>query len=120
MKKVVIVDDSMYMRSLISSALSDTGRYDVVGQAENGNQAIEIALELNPDLITMDNILPDMLGIDVIKELRIEKVVAKIIMISAVGQESVIEEANNAGADNYLVKPFSSETLIERIDGLFK
>lgn len=119
MKKVLIVDDSAYMRSVISSALSATGKYTIVGQAANGNQAVELALELTPDLITMDNILPDMLGVDVIKELRQESVPAKIIMISAVGQDAVVEESLASGADNYLVKPFSNELLIEKIDALF-
>jgi two-component system, chemotaxis family, chemotaxis protein CheY len=119
MKKVLVVDDSLYMRELIKSALTNSGKYIVVGEAANGNAGIELALELKPDAITMDNILPDMIGIDVVKELRREEIDAKIIMVSAVGQENVIQEGINSGANDYLIKPFNSETLIEKIDNLF-
>jgi two-component system chemotaxis response regulator CheY len=119
MKKVLIVDDSLYMRELIKAALLNSGKYIVVGEAPNGNAGIELALELKPDAITMDNILPDMIGIDVVKELRREEVAAKIIMVSAVGQENVIQEGISSGANDYLTKPFNAETLIEKMDNLF-
>jgi two-component system, chemotaxis family, chemotaxis protein CheY len=119
MKTVLIVDDSLFMRTSIQTALNATGRYSVVGQAANGNDAVEKALQLQPDIITMDNILPDMIGVDIVKELRREEVRSKIIMISAVGQDSIIEECLASGADHYLVKPFTSEALLERVDGLF-
>ncbi len=119
MKKVLIVDDSLYMRTLINSALIATGRYEVIGQAGTGSQGIELALEHEPDLITMDNILPDMIGIDIVKELRAEGLTSKIIMVSAVGQDDVVEEGRSNGADDYLVKPFTAEVLVERIDNLF-
>ena len=119
MKKVLIVDDSLYMRTLINSALIATGRYEVSGQAGTGSQGIELALEHEPDLITMDNILPDMIGIDIVKELRAEGLTSKIIMVSAVGQDDVVEEGRSNGADDYLVKPFTAEILVERIDNLF-
>ena len=120
MKKVLIVDDSMYMRTLISSALTATGRYEVVGQAGTGSQGIELALEYEPELITMDNILPDMIGIDIVKELRAEGVSSKIIMVSAVGQDDIVEEGKANGAQDYLVKPFTAEVLVERVDKLFE
>ena len=116
-KKVLIVDDSLYMRTVIKDALSSSG-YDVVGQAANGETAIDLALELQPDIITLDNILPDMLGLDIIKVLKEEEIKSKIIMISAVGQQSVIDEGLSLGADNYIVKPFTSEQLIESIGKL--
>ncbi|MEY4605202.1 MAG: hypothetical protein RIT43_2494 [Bacteroidota bacterium] len=119
MKKVLIVDDSMYMRTMISSALGATGRYEVIAQAGTGSQGIELALEYEPDLITMDNILPDMIGIDIVKELRAEGVSSKIIMISAVGQDDVVQEGMANGAQDYLVKPFTPDVLVERIDKLF-
>ncbi len=119
MKKVLIVDDSLYMRTLINSALTATGRYEVIGQAGTGSMGIELALEHEPDLITMDNILPDMIGIDIVKELRAEGLTSKIIMVSAVGQDDVVEEGKNNGAQDYLVKPFTAEVLVERVDNLF-
>jgi two-component system chemotaxis response regulator CheY len=67
----------------------------------------------------MDNILPDMIGIDIVKELRAEGLTSKIIMVSAVGQDDVVEEGKNNGAQDYLVKPFTAEVLVERVDKLF-
>lgn len=119
MKKVLIVDDSMYMRTLIKTALTATERYEIIGQAGTGSQGIEMALEFEPDLITMDNILPDMIGIDIVKELRAEGISAKIIMVSAVGQDDVVEEGIANGAQDYLVKPFTADQLVERVDNLF-
>lgn len=118
MKKVLIVDDSMFMRQSIKAALIKSGKYEVIGEAANGDQGIEMALDLRPEIITMDNILPDMLGVDIIKELRREELLSKIIMISAVGQDSIIEECRRSGADDYLVKPFTNEVLIERMANL--
>jgi two-component system chemotaxis response regulator CheY len=106
------------MRQSIKSALIKSGRYEIVGEASNGDQGIEMALELQPEIITMDNILPDMLGVDIIKELRREEITSKIIMISAVGQDNIIEESKRSGANDYLVKPFSNEVLLQRLDNL--
>src|SRR6478735_1501551 len=96
-KKVLIVDDSLYMRTMINDALKNAG-YEIIGQAANGETAIDLALELSPDLITLDNILPDMIGTDILKVLKQdEKLESKVIMISAVGQESVIQEGMRLG-----------------------
>lgn len=120
MKKVLIVDDSMYMRTLIGEALSKAG-YSIVAQAANGEAAIDMALEHKPDLITLDNILPDMIGTDILRVLKQdEKIESKIVMISAVGQESVIQEGMTLGASNYIVKPFTAETLVETINKVFE
>ena len=117
-KRVLIVDDSLYMRTVIKDALAQAG-YEVVGQAGNGESAIDMALELDPDLITLDNILPDMLGLDVLNVLKEESLAAKVVMISAVGQESVVEEGIKRGASKYLVKPFTSEQLVDAVNGVF-
>ncbi|MGK7396594.1 MAG: response regulator [Candidatus Cyclobacteriaceae bacterium M3_2C_046] len=114
-KKVLIVDDSLYMRTVIKDVLVTAG-YDVVGQAANGESAIDLSLELQPDLITLDNILPDMLGLDILKVLKSEELKSKIVMISAVGQQSVVDEGKTLGADEYLVKPFTNEQLLEAIN----
>jgi two-component system, chemotaxis family, chemotaxis protein CheY len=115
-KKVLIVDDSLYMRTMINEALKSAG-YEVVGQAANGESAIDLALELNPDLITLDNILPDMIGTDILKVLKQDEGIAsKIIMISAVGQESVIQEGMSLGAADYIVKPFTTEGLVNVVN----
>lgn len=115
MKKVLIVDDSLYMRTILKDALIGAG-FEVVGQTGTGEQAIDLALELQPDYITLDNILPDMLGLDVLKVLREEKLPAKILMVSAVGQQSVIDEGSRLGANGYLIKPFTNEQLIDKLN----
>lgn len=114
-KKVLIVDDSMYMRTLIKDTLKAEG-YEIVGEAPNGETAIDLAMELSPDLITLDNILPDMIGTDILKVFKDQGVNAKVIMVSAVGQQSVINEGIELGAAEYIVKPFTSEDLIAVIN----
>lgn len=114
-KRVLIVDDSMYMRTLIKDALSNEG-FEVVGEAANGEAAIDLALELKPDLITLDNILPDMIGTDILRVLMDEGLDSKIIMVSAVGQQSVINEGIELGASEYIVKPFTSDDLIQVVN----
>lgn len=111
-KNVLIVDDSLYMRTIIKDALEANG-YTVVGQASNGEEAIDLAFELNPDYITLDNILPDMIGTDILKVYKEEGLDAKVIMISAVGQESVVNEGISLGAVDYIVKPFTNDQLIQ-------
>lgn len=113
-KKILVVDDSLYMRTLIKEALTESG-YEVIGQASNGEQAIDMALDLQPDLITLDNILPDMIGTDILKVLKEESLESKVIMISAVGQQSVVDEGLSLGADSYIVKPFTNDQLIEYV-----
>ncbi|MEO1052551.1 MAG: response regulator [Bacteroidota bacterium] len=114
-KNVLVVDDSLYMRTLIKDALSEGG-YNVVGEAANGEEAIDLAFELMPDIITLDNILPDMIGTDILKVFSEEGLKSKVIMISAVGQDSVISEGLSLGAFDYIVKPFTADKLIEALN----
>ena len=113
-KKVLIVDDSLYMRTVIKDALEEGG-YEVAGQAANGEEAIDLAFELQPDIITLDNILPDMIGIDILKVYKEEGLQSDVIMISAVGQDSVINEGLKLGAKAYIVKPFTAEQLLTKL-----
>jgi two-component system chemotaxis response regulator CheY len=114
-KTVLVVDDSIYMRSLIKTSLTEAG-YEVVGEAQTGETAIDQALELNPDLITLDNILPDMMGFEILKVLKEQGVTSKVIMVSAVGQQTVVNKGIELGAADYIVKPFTSEGLIEVVN----
>lgn len=113
-KSVLIVDDSLYTRAVIKEALEEAG-FNVVGQAANGNEAIDLAFELQPDLITLDNVLPDMIGTDILKVYQEEELRSKVIMISAVSQESAVNEGLRLGAKAYLVKPFTNDELVEAI-----
>lgn len=115
---VLIVDDSLFMRAAIKQGLVNGG-YEVVGEAGTGEEAIELALELEPDVITLDNILPDMIGIDVLRILKEEGMdETKIMMVSAVGQQNVITEGMELGAADYLIKPFTSDTLLEKLNAV--
>lgn len=114
-KKILIVDDSAYMRSVIKSALVKEG-FEVVGEAGDGETAIDLALDLNPDLITLDNILPDMMGLEILKVLHDEQLASKIVMVSAVGQQTMVNKGIELGASAYLVKPFTSESLVETVN----
>ncbi|MBR7722822.1 response regulator [Hymenobacter properus] len=111
-KRILIVDDSFYMRTMLKNMLTDAG-YEVVGEAANGAQALEMAASTTPDLITLDVILPDNTGLDVLKNLRQIQPAAKVVMCSAVGQEVIVNEAIENGALAYIVKPFSEEKVLE-------
>ncbi len=114
-KKILVVDDSIYMRSLIRSALEEAG-YEIIGEAKDGETAIDLAMETSPDLITLDNILPDMMGFEVLKVLTENGLKSKVIMISAVGQQTVVNKGKELGAADYLVKPFTSEALVDVVN----
>src|SRR6476469_1639646 len=110
--RILIVDDSFYMRTMLKNILTDAG-YEVVGEAANGQQALEMATQTRPDLITLDVILPDNTGLDVLKGIRQEQPDVKVVMCSAVGQEIIVNEALESGATAYIVKPFSEEKVLE-------
>jgi two-component system chemotaxis response regulator CheY len=102
------------MRSLINETVTQEG-YRVVGMAIDGESAIDLALELKPDIITLDQVLPDMTGMDILNTIRAEGLESTIIMVSAVGQQSTVKEAIDAGASDYIVKPFSKKELLEAL-----
>jgi len=111
-KKVLIVDDSTYIRKSIADILSRREDLQIVDSVANGEIAIDRAIELEPDLLTLDNTLPDMHGIDILRAVKGYLPGTKVIMISAAGQQSVINEAMESGAAHYLVKPFTEEALL--------
>ena len=96
------------MRNLVKGAIEPY--FEVVGEAADGETAIDMILELNPDLVTLDNILPDMIGTDICKTINEDGgFTGKVIMISAVGQESIIQEGKDNGATDYIIKPFTND-----------
>lgn len=117
--RILVVDDSFYMRTMLKNLLTDAG-YDVVAEAPNGEEAIRLIKETNPDLVTLDVILPDTTGLEVLKQLKKETPHLKVIMVSAVGQESVVNEAIESGALAYLVKPFNEDKVVEVVENAFK
>ena len=114
MAKILIVDDAAFMRMMIKNILIKEG-YDVVGEAENGAQAVEKYKELNPDLVTMDITMPEMDGISAVKEIMKINKGAKVDMCSAMGQQAMVIEAIQAGAKDFIVKPFQPDRVIEAI-----
>lgn len=118
MKRVLIIDDSGYMRSMIRSTLEKAG-YEVVGEAGNGETAIDLCIGLEPDLITLDNILPDMHGLDILQAIREDGILSKVVMVSALGQASILGEAKELGASDYVVKPFAPESLVKVVNNMF-
>jgi two-component system chemotaxis response regulator CheY len=111
---VLVCDDAIFMRSLISDILSGSG-YEVVGHAETGAQAVERFQQLRPDLVTMDIVMPDMGGIDAVKEITKIDPGARILMCSAMGQQALVVEAIQAGAKDFVVKPFQPARVLEAV-----
>ncbi|MDF2834882.1 MAG: response regulator receiver protein [Paenibacillus sp.] len=112
--RILIVDDAAFMRMMIRDILSKNG-YEVVGEAQDGAQAVEKFKELKPDLITMDITMPEMDGISALKEIKKMDGNAKVIMCSAMGQQAMVIDAIQAGAKDFIVKPFQADRVIEAI-----
>ena len=117
--RILIVDDSFYMRTMLKIMLSVAG-YEIVGEAPNGQTALQLAKETNPDLITLDVILPDNTGLDVLKGIKKDNPDMKVVIVSAVGQEVIVNEALENGALAYIVKPFSEEKVLETVSTALK
>lgn len=112
--RVLVVDDAAFMRMMIKDILRKGG-YEVVGEAEDGARAIEKFRELRPDLVTMDITMPDMDGITAVKEIRRVDPNAIIIMCSAMGQQAMVIDAIQAGAKDFVVKPFQPDRVLEAV-----
>ncbi|HBK52418.1 response regulator [Syntrophomonas wolfei] len=117
MKSVLIVDDAMFMRYTLRKILEKNG-FMVVGEAENGLLGVQKYGELLPDIVTMDITMPELNGIGAVQLIKQINPRAKIVMISAMGQEQLVREAILAGASNFLVKPFSEERFIEVLNSI--
>ena len=113
-KQILIVDDAAFMRMMIKDILSKNG-YDVVGEAENGLKAVEKYEELKPDLVLMDITMPEMDGIQAVKTIKSSHGDAKIVMCSAMGQQAMVIEAIQAGAKDFIVKPFQADRVLEAV-----
>jgi two-component system chemotaxis response regulator CheY len=114
---VLVCDDAIFMRTMISDILTQAG-YEVVGEAESGAQAVQKYRELKPDLVTMDIVMPEMSGIEAVREICREDPDAKILMCSAMGQQALVVEAIQAGAKDFVVKPFQPSRVLEAVQRL--
>ncbi|HEY9722499.1 MAG TPA: response regulator [Oscillatoriaceae cyanobacterium] len=112
--KILVVDDAAFMRMMIKDILVKHG-YEVIGEATNGVEALVRFKELAPDLVTMDITMPEMDGITAVKELRRMDPNVRIVMCSAMGQQAMVLEAIQAGARDFIVKPFQADRVIDAI-----
>ena len=111
-KRVMIVDDALFMRTVLRDIFESAG-WQIIAEASNGEQAILDYKTHQPDLVTMDIVMPEMGGIETLKRILTDDPAAPIIVCSAVGQDNLIIEAINAGARDFIVKPFKSAQVLE-------
>ena len=117
MARILIVDDAAFMRVSIRNILLKNG-FEVAGEAENGTIAVQKYAELQPDAVTMDITMPEMTGLDALKEIRKLDPNAKVIMVSALGQEAMVRDAVMAGAKGFIVKPYKEDTIVATLNKL--
>ena len=115
MSRVLIADDAAFMRMMIKNILTEAG-YEVVGEAENGQVAVAKYEELRPDLTTMDITMPEMDGVSALRKIREGDPAARIVMCSAMGQQAMVIESIQAGAKDFIVKPFERDRVLEAVE----
>jgi two-component system, chemotaxis family, chemotaxis protein CheY len=113
--RILIADDAAFMRVMIKGILSKQN-YEIVGEAKDGREAVELYKQLKPDLTTMDIIMPEVNGIEAVKEIMKVDTNALIIMCSAMGQQAMVIEAIAAGAKDFIIKPFQPPRVLEAVE----
>jgi len=113
--RILIVDDAAFMRMMLTNIFVEEG-YEIAGEAENGEEALRLYKELKPNLVTMDIVMPEVGGIESIKEILKIDPEAKILVVSALGQQALVKEAIEAGASDFVIKPFKPEKVIEAVE----
>ena len=114
MAKVLIVDDAAFMRMMIKDIL-EKNDFEIIGEASNGVMAVDMYKKEKPDVVTMDITMPDMDGIEAVKQIKAFDPDAKVIMCPAMGQQSMVMDAIRAGAKDFIVKPFQADRVLEAI-----
>ena len=114
-KRVLIVDDAIFMRMKLKDILEKNG-FEVIAEAQNGLEAIEKYKSERPDIVTMDITMPEMDGVSALKGIKAIDSQAKVVMCSAMGQQSMVMDAIQAGAVDFIVKPFDSERVIQSLN----
>ncbi len=113
--KILIVDDSAFMRAMLRGILEPSG-FEVVGEAGNGREGVDLFEELKPDVVTMDMVMPEMGGMEALQTIRGRNPNAKIVIVSAVDQRENLLEAIRSGATEYIVKPFDEACVLKAIN----
>jgi two-component system chemotaxis response regulator CheY len=114
-RTVLIVDDVAFVRKTLAEIFR-SAHFQVVGEAEDGARAVELYNQLQPDLVTMDIVMPNLSGIDATRKILRANKDAKVVIISAMGQESLVMEAINVGARDYILKPFSAADVLKTVE----
>lgn len=115
MAKILITDDAAFMRMMLKKMVTDAG-FEVVAEAENGQEAVELYKEHQPDLVTMDITMPEMNGIEALQQIRAFDDSAKVVMCSAMGQQNMVVDAIQKGAADFIVKPFDEARIKESLE----
>lgn len=116
-KRILITDDALFMRVTLKNILTQNG-YEVVGEAQNGAEAVSLYSELKPDLVTMDITMPEMDGLQALKAIRAADPNAVVVMCTAMGQKNMVVEAIQSGAKDFIVKPFQPDRVLEAVNKL--
>lgn len=119
-KKVLIVDDAQFTRNMLKNIINKIEQIEVIGEASNGVEAISLYKKLNPDLVTMDLVMPEKGGIEATEEILKINSKAIIVVVSALGQEALVLEAAKKGAKDFIQKPFKTEQIVEVMDRILK
>ena len=114
MARVLVVDDAAFMRKVLSDTLAKGG-HEVVGEAANGNEAVSQYQALHPDVITLDITMPEKDGLEALREILASDPAARVIMCSALGQETKVLESVKSGARDFIVKPFKADRVLEAV-----
>jgi two-component system chemotaxis response regulator CheY len=114
MTKIMVVDDAAFMRQMLKQIIAELG-YEVIADAANGEEAVKMYSQMQPDLVTMDITMPEMDGIEAVRAIRKINPAAKIIMCSAMAQQKLVIDAITAGAKDFVAKPFQAEKIKETI-----
>jgi len=114
MKRVLIADDASFMRQMIRDIIEPEG-FEVVGEASDGVDVVEKYKKLRPDVVMMDIVMPKRSGIDAVKAIKAEDAGARVVMCSALGQDALVSEAIQAGARDFIVKPFKPDAVLSTL-----
>ncbi|ENQ3080335.1 response regulator [Bacillus multifaciens] len=113
--KILVVDDAVFMRTMIKNLLQSNSDFEIIGEAENGIEAIQKYKELQPDIVTLDITMPEMDGLEALKEIIKIDANAKVVICSAMGQQGMVLDAIKSGAKDFIVKPFQADRVIEAL-----
>lgn len=115
--RVLITDDALFMRTALKNILTENG-FEVVGEAENGAESVEMYASLKPDVVLMDITMPEMDGIEALRAIRAADPDARVVMCTAMGQKNLVVEAIGAGARDFVVKPFEAQRVVDAVNKL--